>query len=67
MGNTHGMFIYNNMPWELPGWESQPGHVVDRMRGFIYYIVEEIRSYITWKNQTLTKLKLRSEMVVAKS
>ena len=67
MGNIHVMFIYNNMPWELPGWESQPEYVVDRMRGFIYYIVEQIRSYIPWKNQNLTKLKLRSEMVVAKS
>ena len=24
MGNTHGMFSGNNLPWELTEWESQP-------------------------------------------
>jgi len=24
MGNTHGMFIDNNLLWELPELESQP-------------------------------------------
>jgi len=37
------------------------------MGGFIYYVAEETRSYSSWKTRLSLKVRLLSEMVVAKT